>query len=60
MAQQTAALLSGEAYLKANHRYPHWFAEIKQTGPNFYFTGNGSVETLYCASTGNNLLINYG
>ena len=59
MAQQTAAIASGYEYLKATHRYPHWFAEIKQTGPNFYFTGTAQVQTLYCASTGNDLLINY-
>jgi len=60
MAQRTAALASGYDYLRATHRYPHWFAEIKQTGPNFYFTGTAQVQTLYCASTGNDLLINYG
>lgn len=59
MAQESLARAQGIEYLKANHRYPHWFAEIKQTGPNFYFTGNDQVQTLYCASSGNNLLINY-
>ena len=59
MAQQTAALASGEAYLKANHRYPHRFAEIKQTGPDFFFTGDALTQTLYCVSSGNDLLINY-
>jgi len=57
MAQETAARLSGD--LLASHRYPHWFAQIKQSGPNFYFSGNGSTEILYCANTGNSLLINY-
>jgi hypothetical protein len=30
-SQQQAAINSGTDYLKANHWYPHWFAEIKQT-----------------------------
>jgi hypothetical protein len=30
-AQRVAAFTSGTAYMKANHWYPHWFAEIKQT-----------------------------
>ncbi len=61
-AQRTAALASGTDYMKSNHWYPHWFAEIKQTWPNFYFTGvswEPDAKVLYCASTGNNLLINY-
>jgi len=60
MAQRIAAIASGTTYLNANHRYPHWFAEIKQTGPSFYFTGDSSAKILYCAATGNDLLINYG
>lgn len=65
IAQRTAALLSGEAYLKTNHWYPHRYAEIKQTGPNFLFANandslDPTAQILYCASTGNQLLINYG
>ena len=62
-AQRTAAMASGTDYLNSNHWYPHWFAQIKQTWPNFYFTGvawEPNAVALYCASTGNQLLINYG
>lgn len=61
-AQRDAAMLSGTNYLNDKHWYPHWFSEIKQTWPNFYFTGvvwDSSAITLYCASTWDQLLINY-
>ena len=61
--QRDAALSSGIEYLNSNHWYPHWFAEIRQTWPTFYFTGvvwEPDAMALYCSTTENQLLINYG
>ena len=63
-AQRAAAMLNNVDYRKANHRYPHWFAEIKQTGPNFKFLDVDDdwidwSKVLYCATTGNNMMIRY-
>lgn len=61
-SQRNLAINSGTEYMKSNHWYPHWFAEIRQTWPNFYFTWvvwENAAKALYCSTTGNNILINY-